>query len=126
MKTKNLLVPVTGDFAGPKALRAVGEWVKAHNATVTTVYTSNVEQYLFQNGVWASYYANLATVPFDATSMFIRSGGGRGGNCGGGFGGGGRGPGGMGGSVIGSVTELLKAVGEGKIQCYGDIFTYTH
>ena len=32
---KNLIVPVSGDFAGPKALRAVGANVKPHEATVS-------------------------------------------------------------------------------------------
>ena len=42
------IVPIVGDFAGPKALRAVGEYLEAHGATVTAFYSSNVEQYLFQ------------------------------------------------------------------------------
>ena len=45
MQQKNLIVPLVGDFGGDKALRAVGKWVRDHNATVTTFYTSNVEQY---------------------------------------------------------------------------------
>src|SRR5205823_5430560 len=113
------LVPLTGDFAGPRAIRAVGDWVRSHNAAVTAVYTSNVEQYLFSNGVWSAYYANMGTVPFDATSTYIRSGGGRAAGCYGGGGGGGRGNG-MNASVLGSVLELLKAVTDGKVQCYGD------
>ena len=70
----NLLVPLVGDFAGPKAIRSVGEYVKAHNATVTAFYTSNVEQYLFLNNSdsWKQYYANVATLPLDSTSVFIR------------------------------------------------------
>ena len=31
-ETRNLLVPVVGDFAGSKAIRAVGKYLKAHNA----------------------------------------------------------------------------------------------
>ena len=35
LETKNLLVPVVGDFAGPKAIRSVGEYLKAaRGATV--------------------------------------------------------------------------------------------
>lgn len=73
MHSRNLIVPVVGDFAGPHALRAVGDWVRAHGATITTLYTSNVEQYLFQNQVWRDYYANVSTLPLDETSTFIRS-----------------------------------------------------
>jgi hypothetical protein len=73
MQLRNLIVPVVGDFAGPKAVRGVGEWVGMHRAKVTALYTSNVEQYLFQNGVWRHYYDNVATMPLDDTSTFIRA-----------------------------------------------------
>ena len=46
---------------------------KARAAVVGTIYTSNVEQYLFQYGTWQSYYANIATMPIDENSMFVRS-----------------------------------------------------
>jgi hypothetical protein len=73
MQLRNLIVPVVGDFAGPKAVRSVGQWVSAHRAKVTAFYTSNVEQYLFQNGVWKHYYDSVATLPLDETSTFIRA-----------------------------------------------------
>jgi hypothetical protein len=73
MHQRNTIVPIVGDFAGPKALRAVGDWVRRHKSTVSAVYTSNVEQYLFSNGVWQEYYANVATLPTDASSTFIRA-----------------------------------------------------
>src|SRR6185436_19852885 len=44
---RNLLVPVVGNFAGPKALRQVGQYIRDHGSTVTAFYVSNVEQYLF-------------------------------------------------------------------------------
>ena len=69
---KNLLIPVVGDFAGPSALRSVGQYLKDHGATVTSFYTSNVEQYLFQNGVWKGFYGNVSTLPLSAKSVFIR------------------------------------------------------
>ena len=37
----NAIVPVVGDFGGDKALRAVGDYIRQHNATVTEFYTSN-------------------------------------------------------------------------------------
>ena len=46
LESQNLVVPVVGDFGGPKAIRAVGAYLKAHNAFVSTFYLSNVEQYL--------------------------------------------------------------------------------
>lgn len=73
MEQNNLIVPVVGNFAGPKALRAVGAWVRERGGTVTTFYASNVEQYLFQDGIWGEFAGNLATLPVDETSAFIRS-----------------------------------------------------
>jgi hypothetical protein len=70
---RNLIVPVIGDFAGDKALRAVGRYIAAHGGTVNYFYTSNVEQYLFQNDAYRRYYANVATLPLATQSTFIRS-----------------------------------------------------
>ena len=73
-EAKNLLVPMNGDFAGPKAIRAVGQYVRDHGATVSAFYVSNVEQYLFQQGDdWSRFYRNIASLPLDASSRFIRS-----------------------------------------------------
>lgn len=74
MQINNLIVPVVGDFGKTKALRAVGQYLRDHRATVTAIYTSNVEQYLFQDpDKWKTYYANVATFPIDSTSTFIRA-----------------------------------------------------
>lgn len=73
LESRNLLVPVVGNFAGPKAIRAVGAWVRARGATVSAFYLSNVEQYLGQEGIWTAFCGNVATLPLDDTSTFIRS-----------------------------------------------------
>jgi hypothetical protein len=74
MQERNLIVPLTGDFSGEKAIRAVGQWARERNARVTTFYVSNVEQYLFQqDSAAARFYRNVATLPLDSTSTFIRS-----------------------------------------------------
>ena len=71
---RNLIVPVVGDFAGNKALRRVGSWLRAHGAAVTFVYTSNVEQYLFQqDDDWRRFYRNVAALPLEPRATFIRS-----------------------------------------------------
>ena len=72
-ESRNLIVPVMGDFMGPKAIRAVGDWVRAHGAVVGTFYTSNVEQYLFQTSTWDQFYANVRSLPVDKGSTLIRS-----------------------------------------------------
>jgi hypothetical protein len=83
---RNLLVPVVGDFAGPKAIRTVGAYLKEKGAVVSAYYLSNVEQYLNQNGVEQVFLCNVAQLPLDAASTFIYTGRGRYGGGGGGGG----------------------------------------
>ena len=73
LESKNLVIPVVGDFAGPTAIRAVGVYLKAHGATVSTFYLSNVEQYLVQDDKWRLFCRNAASLPLDRSSTFIRS-----------------------------------------------------
>ena len=73
LQTRNMIVPVVGNFAGPKALRAVGAYLKEKKAVVATFYTSNVEQYLLQDGIWNNFCSSVSTFPLDSASIFIRS-----------------------------------------------------
>ena len=72
LQERNLIVPIVGDFAGPKALRSVGALSSTARCVVRAFYTSNVEQYLFRNGAALAFYANVATLPTDKESVFIR------------------------------------------------------
>jgi hypothetical protein len=76
LEARNLIVPVVGDFGGPKAIRAVGAYLKDRGATVTAFYLSNVEQYLRQDGKWNAFCRNSAALPLDEASVFIRPSGG--------------------------------------------------
>jgi hypothetical protein len=73
MERNNLIVPLVGDFAGDKALKSVGQYVKDNGATITAFYTSNVEQYLFQSDDWRRFFSNVSTLPLDSSSTFIRA-----------------------------------------------------
>jgi hypothetical protein len=111
---RNLIVPIVGDFAGPKALRAVGDFLKTHSATVSAIYTSNVEQYLFrEQHKWRQYYENVATLPLDSNSTFVRSVFN--------FGYNGMGSGARSITMLQPVLELLKALRDGKISGYLDV-----
>jgi len=77
LETRNLVVPVVGDFGGDKAIRAVGRYLKNIDATVSAFYLSNVEQFLVQDGKWNTFCSSTATLPLDESSSFIRSGRGR-------------------------------------------------
>ena len=116
LEKKNLIVPVVGDFAGNKAIRAVAAYLKRHDAFVTAFYLSNVEQYLFQqDDDWSKFYRNVDTLPVDSTGTFIRSvfngivtnyqsnGFMRSA------------------SVLSSIQDLLKAFGNGEVKSYYDV-----
>jgi hypothetical protein len=82
LEQRNLVVPVVGNFEGPKAIRAIGAYLKSVGGTVSAFYLSNVEQYL---GSWDTFCRNVASLPLDTHSTFIRSAQGRGYAPGGGF-----------------------------------------
>jgi len=100
LETRNLLVPVVGDFGGSKAIREIGKFLKSNDAIVSAFYLSNVEQYLSQDGKTAAFLGNVATLPLDESSTFIRSGGG--------FGFGGFGRSGLG-SELGNMLSEVRA-----------------
>jgi hypothetical protein len=73
LEERNLIVPIVGDFAGPKALRAVAQYLDARGLPVAAFYTSNVEFYLFRNGRWQEFAQNLARLPVNGQSVVIRT-----------------------------------------------------
>lgn len=81
LEERNLMVPVVGDLSGPKAVRGIAKYLKDHGATVSAFYLSNVEQYLQRSGTTNKFLCNVAALPLDEQSTFIRSmnGGGPGG-----------------------------------------------
>lgn len=70
LETRNLIVPTVGNFAGPKALRAVGRYIRERGETVQAFYLSNVEDYL-TGGLWQSFCNNVSTLPLTESSTFI-------------------------------------------------------
>ena len=115
LQHRNLIVPVTGDFAGPRALRAVGDWLRKHQATVDVFYVSNVEQYLFQQtDAWRQFYANVTTMPRDRRSLFIRSVSNRGFRRN-------QHPAARSLSVMSSIDEVLSMYRTGRLHSYADI-----
>jgi hypothetical protein len=73
LERRNLIVPVVGNFGGPRAIRSVAAYLKDKHALVSAFYLSNVEQYLRQDRIWTEFCANAATLPVDGSSVFIRS-----------------------------------------------------
>ena len=73
MQDRDLIVPVTGDISGPKAGRAIGEYLREINEKVSAFYASNVEFYLVRNGSFDRFVDNLRALPIDERSLLIRS-----------------------------------------------------
>lgn len=122
LELRNLVVPLVGDFAGDKALRAVGRYLASHEATVSAIYTSNVEQYLFQgDDAWRRYYANVATLPLDDRSVFVRAVFNYGGYRDPGMP---RGPRSV--TMLSPVHAILSAVGAGAVTSYWDVIQLSH
>lgn len=113
----NAIVPLVGNFAGDKAIKSVATYLKDRHATVTAFYLSNVEQYLWNGSDdGRKFFANVAALPLDPTSTFIRAVFNGGGYRGAAGGAGMRGP-----TLLASMLDQLKAFNEGRINSYYDV-----
>jgi hypothetical protein len=115
LQIRNLIVPVVGDFSGPKALRGIGRYVRERQATIAAYYVSNVEQYLFQDGLFETFARNVATLPIDPSSTFVRSVSRRFGYAGLLLGHDGRA------SALDSIQDFVRDAQAGRISTYSDV-----
>jgi hypothetical protein len=114
MHLKNLIIPVVGDFAGKKAIVAVGDYLRKNGFTVTAFYTSNVEQYLFESESFAAFANNVRKLPINDRSLFIRSASGR-------YSHPARLPGHRSATLLQQITVFLKDFDGGRYQNYFDL-----
>jgi hypothetical protein len=73
LQARDLVIPIVGDLAGPKALAAVARFLTASGRKVSAFYTSNVEFYLFREGSFATFVENLRRLPHQPGSLIVRS-----------------------------------------------------
>jgi hypothetical protein len=73
LESRDLVIPVVGDLAGPSALAAVGRLIAARHERLSAFYTSNVEFYLFRGGTFPRFVSNLAAIPRGERAVIIRS-----------------------------------------------------
>ncbi len=73
MQARNAIIPVTGDFAGGHALRAIGDFVRGRGDRVSAFYLSNVEYYLYPDGRLDEFAENVRYLPTDSRSVMIRA-----------------------------------------------------
>jgi hypothetical protein len=74
MQMRDRIVPVVGNVAGDRAVKAIGAYAREHGLKVSGFYLSNVEQYLLtRDGGFDEYAANVKALPHDSTGVIIRS-----------------------------------------------------
>jgi len=67
------IIPVVGDISGPSALQAIGREMGSRNERLSAFYVSNVEFYLYGQGSYTRFVANLRSVPRAKSAVLIRS-----------------------------------------------------
>ncbi len=73
MHDRNLIIPITGDLSGAKALKTIGEFLKEIDEKVSAFYVSNVEFYLWRADSMQRFVENLKMLPISERSLIIRS-----------------------------------------------------
>jgi hypothetical protein len=69
---ENRVLPVVGDFGGTRALTSVAADMRARGLLLGAFYTSNVEQYLFDNRTYGAFVASVTAMPRDDASLLVR------------------------------------------------------
>ncbi|HTE44365.1 MAG TPA: hypothetical protein VK636_03885 [Gemmatimonadaceae bacterium] len=74
MQVSDRIVPVVGNVAGDKAVKAIALYATEHRLNVSAFYLSNVEQYLMtRDGGFDGFAKNVTILPHDSTGVIIRS-----------------------------------------------------
>ena len=68
------IIPVVGNVAGDKAVKAIASYATERRLKISAFYVSNVEQYLMgRDGGFDAYANNVRSLPHDSASVIIRS-----------------------------------------------------
>jgi hypothetical protein len=73
MHDTHRIIPVVGNLGGTHALPAIAREVAAARETVSALYTSNVEFYLWGERAFDDFARGVAAMPRDQRSVIIRS-----------------------------------------------------
>jgi hypothetical protein len=73
LEARDAVVPVVGNVSGPHAMRALATAIAARGERVSAFYISNVESYLFRDGLYVTFAENLRRLPHDRRTVMIRS-----------------------------------------------------
>ena len=73
LEVRNRIIPVVGNLAGSKAFPSLARELTARGEVLSVLYVSNVEMYLFRDGGFDTFAANVPRFPHDARSVIVRS-----------------------------------------------------
>ena len=73
LEERNLLIPVVGNLAGGKTLKAIGGYLGQRGLAVSALYASNVEFYLMRGDEYDQFGRNISSLPRTSRSVLIRS-----------------------------------------------------
>lgn len=73
LEARDAIVPVVGNVSGPHAMRALASAIAARGERVSAFYISNVESYLYRDGMYITFAENLRRLPHDRRTVMIRS-----------------------------------------------------
>jgi hypothetical protein len=114
LQARDQVIPVVGDLAGPSAVVNVGKAIASRGEKLSAFYVSNVEFYLFGDGTFPRFVANLGQVPHAANAVVIRSFFNRGGVAR-------TRPSDNSASQLQRVDDLLKEFAAGRVRSYSDL-----
>ena len=115
LEAQDRVIPVVGDLSGPSALAAIGKRLASRGEALSVFYASNVEFYLFRDGSFPRFVANLRQVPHAPGSVIIRSIFGRYGMT--------SRPRDNSASQLQAIDDLLNAQAAGRIRGYSDVIS---
>jgi hypothetical protein len=114
LQARDLVIPVVGDLSGSSAVGKIGKAIATRGEKLMTFYVSNVEFYLFSDGTFGQFVANLKRIPHADDAVLIRSFFGRAGLV----------PtrrGDNSTSQVQRVDDLLTNVAAGRVRSYADL-----
>jgi hypothetical protein len=73
LQMQDQVIPVVGNLAGDRALASIARLMTERGERLSAFYVSNVELYLWQDGVFPQFITNLARLPSGSRSVVIRA-----------------------------------------------------
>jgi hypothetical protein len=73
LQAQDRVIPVVGNLAGDRALASIARLMNERGERLSAFYVSNVELYLWQDGAFSQFMANLARLPSEPRSVVIRA-----------------------------------------------------